>query len=311
MSQYDCDVEGHSPVYTVDRPYCKECGADLFTADLFTIEQPKFECWICKTNADYIDLLMHDEPDHCLSECVDCGQCHLCNAFDACFNEHTAVQKAFEASEEEMEATLVNLRETEVRAQQAELEIKFIDGSTGYWCKRAVEAEDEVDRLRALVEEYSTSLRAAVNDRDCDRDALVADRDEARAEVEKLKSDLDANAADARESEAVLRKSLEQMDAINAALGALALVRGALKYKEWEETPYKIGGPCPRCGRRGGLHHGDCYPEVRPASDSIPMERIEEIVEGVRPKSPLMDNFSIGKNAACSRIIAALRKETQ
>ena len=90
-----------------------------------------------------------------------------------------------------------------------------------------------------------------------------------------------------------------------------ALVRGALKYKKWEETPYKIGGPCPRCGRRGGLHHGDCYPEVRPASDSIPMERIEEIVEGVRPRSPLMDNFSIGKNAACDRIIAALRKETQ
>jgi len=68
-----------------------------------------------------------------------------------------------------------------VRAEQAELELKFIHASTAYWCKRAVEAEAEVERLRALVEEYSTSIRAAVNDRDCDRDALVAERDEARA----------------------------------------------------------------------------------------------------------------------------------
>lgn len=87
----------------------KDCvtGPDEFFAmmrhprpeKLFPNKAPVFTCWLCSTDDAFFKQEMHDDPDHCLSECVDCHQCELCHAYDDCLNEHTAAQKAFEVIE--------------------------------------------------------------------------------------------------------------------------------------------------------------------------------------------------------------------
>lgn len=119
-----------------------------------------FECWLCKTDDPSVDLRMHDDPEHCLSECVDCGHCKLCEAFDRCFDEHTSMQGVFEACQVQIKNTQSVLAASSSLLRKANLKIQELEGKksratirSSQMHRRAQQAESKA-RKKAADEIY-------------------------------------------------------------------------------------------------------------------------------------------------------------